>query len=69
MIRNIKDLINDWKNEKIELGLYTTKDENNTNVIIEITNDYIKISTPQNNGWTRVNYYYKDNTAEETYER
>ena len=68
-MRNIKTLINDWKNNKIESGLYSSVDENNDNIIIEVTNDYLKISTLQRNNWTRVNYYYKDGTTEELYER
>lgn len=36
----------------------------------EETGDLIwKISTFQSNGWTRVNFYYKDGSVEETYEK
>lgn len=68
-MKDIKTLLKEWKAGKCEYGLFTTTDENNNDVIVEITNQYLKTSTAQSNGWSRVNYYYKDGTTEETYER
>lgn len=42
-------------------------------VIIERGNDgeqdFFKTTTSQSNGWNRVNIYYADGSADETYER
>lgn len=38
------------------------------NTLIEIASDCIKITTLQDNGWMRDNYYYPDGTVEEVYE-
>lgn len=36
---------------------------------IEDGSDAFKVETAQDNGWMRVNIYYKDGTVEELYER
>jgi hypothetical protein len=36
---------------------------------IETGSDAFKVETAQDNGWMRVNIYYKDGTVEELYER
>ena len=53
----------------VEPNIYTTKNENNEDIIIEITNDYLKTSTSQSNGWLRINIYHKDRTTEEYYDK
>ena len=66
---NFSDLLDDFYNGKAELGLFTTKNVVGEDIIIEITNDYIKTSTCQKNGWIRVLIYHKDRTLEEIYEK
>lgn len=68
-MRDFNEFLNDFYNDKAEIGLFTTKNENGENIIIEITNNYLKTSTSQNNGWLRVNIYHKDKTVEEYYEK
>ncbi len=67
-MNNIKTLLQQWKDNELEFGLYTSQDEEDRLVIIEVTNQYLKITTPQKNHWSRINYYYKDGTVEEIYE-
>lgn len=66
-MRDFRDLLNDFYNNMVEPNIYTTKNENNEDIIIEITNDYLKTSTSQSNGWLRINIYHKDRTTEEYY--
>ena len=66
---NFREFLNDFYNDKTDLGLFTTKNEKDEDVIIEITNNYLKTSTSQNNGWMRINIYHKDKTVEEYYEK
>ena len=68
-MRDFREFLNDFYNDKADLGLFTTKNEKDEDVIIEITNNYLKTSTIQNNGWMRINIYYKDKTVEEYYEK
>ena len=68
-MRDFREFLNDFYNDKADLGLFTTKNEKDEDVIIEITNNYLKTSTIQNNGWMRINIYHKDKTAEEYYEK
>lgn len=68
-MRDFRDLLNDFYNNMVEPNIYTTKNENNEDIIIEITNDYLKTSTSQSNGWLRINIYYKDRTTEEYYDK
>ena len=68
-MRDFRDLLNDFYNNMVEPNIYTTKNENNEDIIIEITNDYLKTSTSQSNGWLRINIYHKDRTVEEYYDK
>ena len=57
---------------KLEPGIYSSKNENNDNLIVGIGNNGFQISTEQANGWTRVNIYTYGNgqwTEEEMYEK
>lgn len=48
------------------------KNENGENVMIEHYDGdepYFKVTTFQNNGWTRINCYHKDGSIEEIYEK
>ena len=67
--RDFRELLNEFYDGKTELGLYTSTNENNEQVIVEITNKYLKTSVFQGNGWIRINIYHKDHTTEELYER
>ena len=66
---NIKDLLKDWKDGNLKEDRYATTDEDKNNVIIEVTDDYLKLITCQKNGWLRINHYYSDGTVDETYEK
>ena len=68
-MRDFREFLNDFYNDKADLGLFTTKNKKDEDVIIEITNNYLKTSTIQNNGWMRINIYHKDKTVEEYYEK
>ena len=68
-MRDFREFLNDFYNDKADLGLFTTKNEKDEDVTIEITNNYLKTSTIQNNGWMRINIYHKDKTVEEYYEK
>lgn len=56
-----------------QLPLVGTSKETGENAVIERGNDgeqdFYKVTTTQNNGWHRVNTYYADGSADETYER
>lgn len=47
--------------------------ENGEQVIIERgrneNGDYVRVETAQSNGWIRINYYYRNGDAEETFDR
>ena len=45
------------------------KNEDGENVIVEHGNCYFKVTTAQNNGWTRINVYHANGTTEETYQK
>ena len=66
-MRPLTELINDFKNDKLEKGLFTSTNEYGDNIIVEVFDDRLKISTSQSNGWTRINEYYKDGTTTESY--
>ena len=68
-MKDFRTFLNEYYDGKAELGIFTTKNENGEVVIIEITNNYLKTSTSQNNGWLRINIYHKDKTVEEIYEK
>lgn len=68
-MKDFRDLLNAFYENNVELGIFTSKNENDEDIIIEITNDYLKTSTIQQNSWIRVNIYYKDRTIEEIYEK
>lgn len=68
-MKDFKTMLQEWREGKYETGVYTTTNENNDNIIVEIAKDYFKTTTMQSNNWARVNYYYLDGTVEETYER
>lgn len=67
--RDFRELLDEFYNGDIEIGLYTSTNEKDEQVIIEITNEYLKASICQNNGWFRTNIYHKDHIVEELYER
>lgn len=68
-MKDFRTFLNEYYDGKAELGIFTTKNENSENIILEITKDYLKTSTSQNNGWIRVNIYYQDRTVEEYYDK
>lgn len=67
-MKKISDMIKEWKDGEIEFGVYSTTNEEGENLIVEVTGEYVKLTTMQSNNWARVNYYYKDGTIEELYE-
>lgn len=68
-MKNISEILKNWQNGNIKNGWYTTTDENSNNVIVEVTADYVKLTTMQNNGWAKVNYFWANGTTEEIYEK
>lgn len=67
-MNNFENFKNDFYSGVAKKGVFTSVNDNNENIILEVTDEYLKISTLQNNGWVRVNLYYKDHTSEEYYE-
>lgn len=68
-MKNFNELLNEFYDEKLNDGLFTTTNEKGENMLLEIMPQYLKSSTFQQNGWTRINIYYKDYTMEELYEK
>lgn len=68
-MRSFEEFKNEFYNGTAPKGMFTSVNENNENIILEITDEYLKISTIQNNGWTKVNVYHKDHTVEEYYDK
>lgn len=68
-MKKFRNVLNEFYDNKLEEGIFTSENEDGENMIVEITNEYLKTSTAQSNGWLRVKYYYKDHTIEETYEK
>lgn len=56
-----------------QLPMVATSKETGENVIIECGDDgeqgFFKVTTSQGNGWSRINTYYADGSADETYKR
>ena len=42
---------------------------NGENVVVSIDNECASVRTLQDNGWSRINIYYKDGCVEEYYEK
>lgn len=61
--------LEEFYDNKVALGTYTTKNENDENIIVEVTEENLKISTCQSNGWIKVKCYCKDHIIEEYYEQ
>ena len=69
-MRNLNDLIEDFKNDNMSVGsIFASENENGENVIIQVFKDYLQVKTCQDNGWLRINCYYKDGTITEDYEK
>lgn len=66
-----RDLVEKTKKNEIELGFYTSKNEDGEDLIVEISKDYVRVDTIQKNGWIRINYYYLDEeeTVTEMYKK
>lgn len=45
------------------------ENEDGDMVMMEVTQEFVKITTYQKNGWVRVNYFYSDGTVEELYDK
>lgn len=45
------------------------ENEDGDMVMTEVTQEFVKITTYQQNGWVRVNYFYTDGTVEELYDK
>lgn len=68
-MEDFRIFLDEYYSGKLEPGIFTSKNEKDENVIIEITKDYLKTSTSQSNGWLRINIYHQDKTVEEYYEK
>lgn len=65
------NIVEKFYNGELELGMFNSTNENEENVIVEVMEDKLKISTCQSNGWIRINIYHNDEeqTKEEYYEK
>ena len=68
-MKSFEELKSDFYNNSISTGLFASVNKNDETVIVEVTIEYLKTSTMQNNGWIRINIYHKDHTAEEFVEK
>lgn len=68
-MKSFEEFKNELYNSTAPKGMFSSVNENNENIILEITDEYLKTSTLQNNDWIRVNVYYKDHTVEEYYDK
>lgn len=68
---DFEDFVEQYKNGKIEEGLYTSKNEKGEMLSVGVSKSGgFTISTYQNNGWIRINNYDKDGfLIEEMYEK
>ena len=48
--------------------MYPGTNDNGETVHISIYNERIVVSTMQDNGWSRINTYWRDSTREETFD-
>lgn len=48
--------------------MYPGKNDNGEDVFISIYHDRIVVSTMQDNGWNRINTYYRDGSRDETFD-
>lgn len=67
-MKTLEDLKQDFYEGKLASGVFTSINEKGENLIINISEEFLKISTIQDNGWKRVNIFYKDKTMEEYFE-
>lgn len=56
------------RNKEFDEDLFGTN-ENGEYVQIGVYKNFLAIRTLQSNGWERTNFYYRDGTTEELYER
>lgn len=68
-MKTLEELKQDFYKGVAPIGLFTSVNEHGENMIIDISKDFLEISTIQSNGWTRVNIFHKDKTVEEYFER
>ena len=69
----VNDYVVDFMSGNLEVGIYTTKNYDNENVIVQvirgIEEEHLQVITCQNNGWLRINCYYLDGTTTETFKK
>lgn len=71
-MQDFSDVVKQYMDGKFDdkIGdIYTSINALGQNVMVHITKDCLIITTFQNNGWARANYYYKDGTTCETYSK
>lgn len=65
-INKIKWLVEN--SDKFDMPLSGVNDDGET-TLVEVTDEFVLVTTFQKNGWSRKNYYYPDGYVEETYSR
>lgn len=71
-MRDYKDFINDFMNNNLDIEIekyYYSENEKGNAVLVKLYNDYLQVITCQDNGWLRINCYYKDGTITEDYKK
>ena len=66
-MKSFQEIIDNFKNNELEIGIYTSKNQDGQNLLVEVMGDCLKITTMQDNGWARINEYYRDGTTTESY--
>jgi hypothetical protein len=64
-LAEMKDIMDKHGDSKT---MYPGVNENGETVFISIYHDRIVVSTMQDNGWNRINTYYRDGSSDETFD-
>lgn len=71
-MKDFEELLNQFYNNELEDlkgKIWDTTNELNQIVILEVHEDNLVTRTLQDNGWSRINIYWKDKTREEFYQK
>lgn len=69
---NYKDLLDEFYKGNLDYlkgNIWFSKNQDDEPIVIQLVNDYLKVTTYQNNGWNKIHYCYDDGTTEEIYEK
>lgn len=65
-VDSVRDVIDQCRETDVWTGSGTN--ENGEDILIDVTDTFVVVTTFQNNHWIRVNTYYIDGTVDETFD-